>query len=141
MTARVPRYRLRTSMVRRGRQFESVRGLCKSPASRGFAFRIDLHALQYAVGMEPFMELSGPEPLCSRQLEQILRGHLTHDNTERPQGRPFELVPTVGTPREARGSHAAEIRRRNVFAKITGVREAPGIRCSYLWLRQRAAVP
>jgi hypothetical protein len=48
-------------MVRRGRRFESVRGLCKSPANRGFTFRIYLHALQYAVGMEPFMELSGPE--------------------------------------------------------------------------------
>src|SRR2546423_15305283 len=32
---------LRTSMVRRGRRFESVRGLCKRPARRGFLLRID----------------------------------------------------------------------------------------------------
>jgi transposase IS116/IS110/IS902 family protein len=46
-------------MVRRGLRFESVRGLCKSPAKLDFLFRIDLHGLQYAARMEPSMELSG----------------------------------------------------------------------------------
>jgi hypothetical protein len=35
-----------------GRRFESVRGLCKSPARRGFFFRMHLHDPQRAVGME-----------------------------------------------------------------------------------------
>ena len=46
------------AMVRRGRRFESVRGLCKSPARRGFWVQPDLQGRQCAVGMEPFMELS-----------------------------------------------------------------------------------
>ena len=45
----------------------SVRGLCKSPANQGSILRIDLHELQDAVGMEPFMELSGlREPRTGR---------------------------------------------------------------------------
>ena len=48
-------------MVRRGRRFESVRGLCKVPANRRFFFRQNLYDYQRAVGMEPFMEPSGPE--------------------------------------------------------------------------------
>jgi hypothetical protein len=40
-----------------GRRFESVRGLCKSRANRGFFCRRNLHGRQFAVGMEPFMEL------------------------------------------------------------------------------------
>jgi hypothetical protein len=44
-------------MVRRGRRFESVRGLCKSPARRRFCVQVDLHVQPRAVGMEPFMEL------------------------------------------------------------------------------------
>jgi hypothetical protein len=45
-------------IVRRGRRFESVRGLCKSAARRRFCVHIDLLLTQRAVGMEPFMELS-----------------------------------------------------------------------------------
>jgi hypothetical protein len=48
-------------MVRRGRRFESVRGLFKSPGKRGFFFCQNWHDLQCAVGMEPFMEPSGLE--------------------------------------------------------------------------------
>src|SRR5437763_11906856 len=48
-------------MVRRGRRFESVRGLCKSPAKRGFFVLLRLHCPQRAAGVEPFMEPSGPE--------------------------------------------------------------------------------
>jgi putative transposase len=44
-----------------------------------------------------------------RQLEQILRGYLTHYNTERPH-RALELAPPAGTP-------AAEIRRRDVLGR------------------------
>jgi hypothetical protein len=45
---------------KQGRRFESARGLCKSPANRWLFGRDDLQKLQCAVGMEPFMELSGP---------------------------------------------------------------------------------
>jgi hypothetical protein len=47
-------------MVRRGRRFASVRGLCKSAARRRFLVQIDLLNVDRAVGMEPFMELSRP---------------------------------------------------------------------------------
>jgi hypothetical protein len=50
-------------MVRRGRRFESVRGLAKAPQI-GFwrlCFILHLHYFQRAPGMEPFMELPGPE--------------------------------------------------------------------------------
>jgi hypothetical protein len=50
-----------SSMVRRGLRFESGRGLCKSAASQRFRFRIHLHYFQRAPGMEPFMEIPGPE--------------------------------------------------------------------------------
>jgi hypothetical protein len=53
-----------TSMVGGGRRFESVRGLCKIPAKRGFFFRVGLQDPQRAVGMEPFMEPSGRVRLC-----------------------------------------------------------------------------
>jgi hypothetical protein len=43
------------------RRFESARGLCKSPANRQLVWRGNLHELQFAVGMEPLMELSGSE--------------------------------------------------------------------------------
>jgi hypothetical protein len=53
--------------VRRGRRFESVRGLCKSAACRRFFVRIDLLPGERAVGMEPFMEPSGRKrPLRER---------------------------------------------------------------------------
>ena len=45
-------------MVRRGRQFESVRGLCKSAGNRRFLVQADLLHVERAVGMEPFMKLS-----------------------------------------------------------------------------------
>jgi hypothetical protein len=45
-------------MVRGGRRFESVRGLCKSGARRRFSVQLDLLCVERAVGMEPFMELS-----------------------------------------------------------------------------------
>jgi hypothetical protein len=48
----------RQRMVRRGRRFESVRGLCKSAANARFSFRLRLQTAQRVVGMEPFMELS-----------------------------------------------------------------------------------
>src|SRR5687768_3411328 len=44
------------SMVRRGRRFESVRGLCKVPANRGFPYQLDLHHFEHASGMEAIME-------------------------------------------------------------------------------------
>ena len=46
-------------MVRRGRRFESVRGLCKSAARRRFLVQNDLVGVERAVGMEPWMEPSG----------------------------------------------------------------------------------
>jgi hypothetical protein len=36
-------------------------GFEKALQTTGYFFRVDLHGLQYAMGMEPFMELSGPE--------------------------------------------------------------------------------
>jgi hypothetical protein len=45
------------AMVRRGRRFESVRGLCKRPGNRAFFSLIDLQAFHRAVRMEPFMSL------------------------------------------------------------------------------------
>jgi hypothetical protein len=48
-------------MVRRGRRFESVRRLCKSAANRRFLFRGNLHDLQRAMGMDPFMDPSDRE--------------------------------------------------------------------------------
>ena len=50
---------VRHSMVRRGRRFESFRGLCKSAANRRFLFGLDLQNRQCTVGMEPFMEPLG----------------------------------------------------------------------------------
>jgi hypothetical protein len=47
----------RASMVRRGRRFESVRGICKVPANRGLPYQLDLHHFEHASGMEPIMEL------------------------------------------------------------------------------------
>ena len=41
--------------------FESVRGLCKSPACRGFCVQVDLLVVDRAMGMEPFMELPSRE--------------------------------------------------------------------------------
>jgi hypothetical protein len=48
-------------MVRRGSTVRVRQRALQNPRKSGFIFRVDLHALQYAVGMEPFMELSGPE--------------------------------------------------------------------------------
>jgi len=49
---------LTPSLVRRGRRFESVRGLCKSPAKRDFSFRIIyLRIVQLDAGMEHIMGL------------------------------------------------------------------------------------
>jgi hypothetical protein len=53
-------------MVRRGRRFEPVRGLCKSPVNRCFCVQIDLLLVECAVSMEPFMELSVSERLRDR---------------------------------------------------------------------------
>ena len=63
-------------MVRRGRRFESVRGLYQSAANRRFLFREDLHDLQRAVGMEPFMEPPGSEgaPKSAKNARLLLRG-------------------------------------------------------------------
>jgi transposase InsO family protein len=52
-----------------------------------------------------------------RHLEQILRGYLTHYNTERPH-RSLELAAPAGTLQEARGSPPAEIRRRDVLGGL-----------------------
>jgi hypothetical protein len=52
--------------VRTGRRFESVRGLCKSPARRGFCIHVDWQVQPRAVGMEPFMELSSREQLSAK---------------------------------------------------------------------------
>jgi hypothetical protein len=46
-----------TSMVRRGSTVRVRQRALQNPRSRGFSFRIDLHEAQYALGMEPFMEL------------------------------------------------------------------------------------
>jgi NAD(P)-dependent dehydrogenase (short-subunit alcohol dehydrogenase family) len=50
-TATVPQ-----RMVRRGSTVRVVRGLCKSPARRGFCVQNDLRIELRAMGMEPFME-------------------------------------------------------------------------------------
>src|SRR5438876_12312311 len=44
-----------------GRRFESVRGLCKSPAKRGFAVCVQSAWGLLRAWMEPFMELSRRE--------------------------------------------------------------------------------
>jgi hypothetical protein len=44
------------AMVRRGRRFESVRGLCKPPHVGGFGFQADLLVVDRAVGVELWME-------------------------------------------------------------------------------------
>ena len=41
----------------RGRRFESVRGLCKGPANRGFLVCVQSAWRAIRPGMEPFMEL------------------------------------------------------------------------------------
>jgi hypothetical protein len=48
-------------MVRRGSTVRVRRGLCKSLANDGFFCRSNLHEFQFAVGVEPFMELSDLE--------------------------------------------------------------------------------
>jgi hypothetical protein len=61
---RKPHYYLRTAaigcpacdraeMVRRGRRFESGRGLCKGPVKQGHPTQPDLHKLQYVLSVEP----------------------------------------------------------------------------------------
>jgi hypothetical protein len=74
-------------MVRRGRRFESVRGICKSRANRLFFGRANLHGFQYAVGMEPFMEPSGFR--SGLDIEQSLALVLDHlaDAPQRPAPR------------------------------------------------------
>src|SRR5437773_1514493 len=57
-------------MVRRGRRFESVRGLCKSAGNRCLRVQIDLLCVERAVDMEPFMELSRSERNSSLGSEQ-----------------------------------------------------------------------
>jgi hypothetical protein len=85
---------LRCSMVRRGRRFESARGLCKGPANRRFLFHEYLHDLQRAVGMEPFMEPSGSE----RALEESEKsthspgGHAGRSDKTRTQCQPNEAA-------------------------------------------------
>jgi hypothetical protein len=39
----------------------SVRGLCKSPAKRGFLFQEELRTLQFDAGMEHFIKVRSPE--------------------------------------------------------------------------------
>jgi len=64
-------------MVRRGRRFESVRGLCTSAVRRRFLVQADLLLTQRTVGMEPFMELSRRRPLSGGgNREGILMGSL-----------------------------------------------------------------
>jgi hypothetical protein len=45
------------SLARRGRRFESVRGLCKNPANERFSFLGDLQIPQLDADGEHFMEL------------------------------------------------------------------------------------
>src|SRR5450759_2596734 len=65
-------------MVRRGPRFESVRGLCKRPANRGFCWWIELLQIQRAVGIEPFVEPPPPEELDN---------HVSSDNAAPFWGR------------------------------------------------------
>jgi putative transposase len=52
-----------------------------------------------------------------RHLEQILRGYLTHYNTERPH-RALQLAAPTGKLQEARGSPPVEICRRDVLGGL-----------------------
>ncbi len=52
-----------------------------------------------------------------RDLEQILRGYLTHYNTERPH-RSLALAAPARKLQEARGSPPAEICRRDVLGGL-----------------------
>ena len=61
MPCRGRRYRPETSIVRRGSTVRVRQRALQKARKPAFYLRIDLHVLQYAVGMEPFMELSGPE--------------------------------------------------------------------------------
>src|SRR5204863_6777246 len=75
-----------------GRRFESVRGLCKSPAGCNFSFRLYLHDSQRAVDMEPSMEPSGREARL---------------DTDR-RGRPALTREPLGTRRLSEGRCPAE---------------------------------
>jgi hypothetical protein len=76
-------------MVRRGRRFESVRGLAKSPLT-GVSVQNDLLFVACAVGMEPFMELfafrgaGGPEEQHVRS-GHVCRQHVQTSVTTTPQ--------------------------------------------------------
>src|SRR5215207_3460037 len=48
-------------MVRRGSTVRVRQRALQKPRNRGFLCRRNLHEFQYAMGMEPFMELSDPE--------------------------------------------------------------------------------
>jgi putative transposase len=58
-----------------------------------------------------------------RHLEQILRGYVTHFNTERPR-RSLELAAPAGPPR-SRGSSSLDIRRRDVVGGLIHEYYAP----------------
>jgi len=60
-------------MVRRGRRFESVRGLCKRPARRPLIAQIQLLLFQRGVGMEPLVELSSSERPGDRRWRSHMR--------------------------------------------------------------------
>src|SRR5436309_1270740 len=85
-------------MVRRGRGFESVRGLCKSPGNLAFFVRIDLLLVDRAVVMELFMELSVSEPLRSRvssgntSLRAGRKYRRHRESRSRHRGRPRSIL-------------------------------------------------
>jgi hypothetical protein len=62
-------------MVRRGRRFESVRGLCKRQAYYDQGY---LKPVQRAVAMEPFMELSDLIELIPPVHQRVYRMGLEH---------------------------------------------------------------
>src|SRR2546430_1752686 len=62
-------------MVRRGRRFESVRGLLQKPRIMGlFVSDRDLQVLERGAGMEPFMEPSGRKRAPGEGTGPTIRG-------------------------------------------------------------------
>jgi hypothetical protein len=89
---------LRSSMVRRGRRFESVRGLCKIPGNRPFLVEAGLHELQRAVGTKPSWSFQ-VEKRRSNYADQpgfmraaFLRGELPREPAAESSGAPLKCT-------------------------------------------------
>ena len=74
-----------------GRRFESVRGLCKSRANRGFCCPRNLQKLHYALGMEPLIGAFESRTWCLKAPSSV--GNLAHAPLEPTQGGTRPCIP------------------------------------------------